>query len=204
MSKDLDDVLLELAKRDRIAEVFMSLGATHEQADIAANTPRVAKEFQWTGALLTFQKQAMMKHDDGKLVKDWLTANKFDFLLPAPTPDPDSIKSLNIDPALLASARAGNKTAGAKLFVAVGRDHDKLAAVLADTGNTDAENKTGAPGKGADDKSGTDHATNPFSKAGWNIQKQGALFRAVGAEKCAQIAASVGSKIGATKPNPLF
>jgi len=45
------------------------------------------------------------------------------------------------------------------------------------------------------------HQNNPFSKKGWNISKQGALLRAVGTEKCAQIAASVGSRIGATSPN---
>jgi hypothetical protein len=49
-----------------------------------------------------------------------------------------------------------------------------------------------------------DHKNNPFSKAGWSITKQGTLLRAVGREKCAQIAASVGSKIGATRPNADF
>jgi hypothetical protein len=48
---------------------------------------------------------------------------------------------------------------------------------------------------------GAEHRNNPFHKSAWNISKQGALLRAVGAEKCAAIANAVGSKIGATKPN---
>lgn len=143
MSKELDDVLLELAKRDRIHETFMAMGATSEQADIAASTPKITNQFQWTGALLTFQKCALMKADDGKLVRDWVTANKFDFLLPAATPDP--IKALDIDPALLASARAGNWTAKSQLFTtlhagkpksAIDETQATLAALLADTSNT--------------------------------------------------------------------
>jgi hypothetical protein len=49
-----------------------------------------------------------------------------------------------------------------------------------------------------------DHKNNPFSKQGWNISAQGSLLRAVGPVKCAQIAASVGCTIGATRPNPNF
>ena len=44
-------------------------------------------------------------------------------------------------------------------------------------------------------------STNPFSGKAWNVSKQGALLRAVGPEKCAAIAASVGARIGDTKPN---
>jgi len=47
----------------------------------------------------------------------------------------------------------------------------------------------------------TKKSTNPFSRAGWNVSKQGALLRAVGKDKTAAIAASVNSHIGATKPS---
>jgi hypothetical protein len=50
----------------------------------------------------------------------------------------------------------------------------------------------------------TPKRTNPFSKAGWNITAQMALFKAVGAEACAEIAAAAGSHIGATHPNENF
>jgi hypothetical protein len=51
---------------------------------------------------------------------------------------------------------------------------------------------------------GADHKNNPFHASNWNLTRQAALLRAVGAEKCAAIAASVGSKIGATRPNPNY
>jgi hypothetical protein len=47
-------------------------------------------------------------------------------------------------------------------------------------------------------------ATNPFSKESWSLAKQGSLLKAVGPEKCAQIAAAVGCKIGDVRPNPKF
>lgn len=44
------------------------------------------------------------------------------------------------------------------------------------------------------------NADNPWSAAGWNITAQGAYVTKHGAAKAAEAAASVGSKIGATKP----
>lgn len=41
---------------------------------------------------------------------------------------------------------------------------------------------------------------NPWSKAGWNITKQGQVVREQGEAKATEIAARVGSKLGATKP----
>lgn len=49
-------------------------------------------------------------------------------------------------------------------------------------------------------KSGYAGANNPWSKAGWNMTKQGALVRQLGEVKAGEIAAQVGSKIGDTKP----
>jgi len=46
----------------------------------------------------------------------------------------------------------------------------------------------------------TSGANNPWSKAGWNITKQGQFMTANGADKAKQLAESVGSFIGATKP----
>jgi len=43
-------------------------------------------------------------------------------------------------------------------------------------------------------------ANNPWSKAGWNMTKQGSLVRTLGAVKAGEIAALAGCKIGDTKP----
>lgn len=53
----------------------------------------------------------------------------------------------------------------------------------------------GGPAKG-----GYAGANNPWSKAGWNMTKQGVLVRTLGEVKAGEIAAQVGSKIGDTKP----
>ncbi len=43
-------------------------------------------------------------------------------------------------------------------------------------------------------------ANNPWSKEGWSITKQGALVKALGEAKAAEVAAQAGCKIGDTKP----
>lgn len=58
-------------------------------------------------------------------------------------------------------------------------------------GNATGGGKGGAPSR----------ANNPWSKGSWNITKQGVLIRELGEEKAGQIAAQVGSHIGATKPS---
>jgi len=99
--------------------------------------------------------------------------------------------------ALEAEVLAGSVSAHGRAFKQWGKDeYEKFIAKHAAKPGERAKDK-------ADDK-GTDHATNPFHKSNWNVTKQAALLRAVGSEKCAQIAASVGSKIGATHPNPNF
>ena len=49
-----------------------------------------------------------------------------------------------------------------------------------------------------------DHASNPWSKAGFNVTAQGRLVRDLGAERAAAIARSVGCTLGSTKPNPNY
>ena len=57
---------------------------------------------------------------------------------------------------------------------------------------------SGPLGKGG---GGTYHgANNPWSKAGWNVTKQGQLVKTLGDVKAGEIAALVGSKVGDTKP----
>ena len=51
---------------------------------------------------------------------------------------------------------------------------------------------------------GGDRASNPWSAAGWSLTKQGSLVKAVGAEKAARIAASVGCVLGSVRANPAY
>jgi hypothetical protein len=58
----------------------------------------------------------------------------------------------------------------------------------------------GSQGGPGGPKGGYGGANNPWSKAGWNITKQGALVTQLGLVKATEIAAQVGSKPGDTKP----
>ena len=99
-----------------------------------------------------------------------------------------------------------NMTARTELLRQVGKpEADRIAQQygLRDV----ADSRRGTPPADVEGKKkiGTaSHKGNPFHASNWNVSAQGKLLRAVGAEKCAAIAAAVGSKIGATRPNPNY
>ena len=64
-----------------------------------------------------------------------------------------------------------------------------------DDGEEDKPKKVAAPGDVPKSK-------NPWSADAWSITEQGRLTRVFGIEKAAAMAASVGCKIGDTRPNP--
>jgi hypothetical protein len=120
---------------------------------------------------------------------EWLRANK-PHLLPTDRADADAC-----------FLGAGNITLTAKLIREIGREAaDALAKQYGKAHALDT--RPGVSPQSAQQKNanGKTHATNPFSKAGWSIQKQGALVRSLGIEKAAAMAKAVGVTIGATKP----
>jgi hypothetical protein len=59
----------------------------------------------------------------------------------------------------------------------------------------------GSHGSGKSGSGGTyAGANNPWSKDGWSMTKQGAVIKALGPDKAAEVAAMAGCKIGDTKP----
>jgi hypothetical protein len=101
----------------------------------------------------------------------------------------------------------GNITARGALVKQIGKaEADKLAQQYGLHSVSDTRPGTAPAGAndGKQKPNGKEHASNPFHKSNWNVSKQGSLLRAVGVEKCAAIAASVGCKIGSTAPNPNF
>jgi len=46
--------------------------------------------------------------------------------------------------------------------------------------------------------------TNPWSRAGWSLRRQGECIKAMGVGRAAQLAKAAGCVIGSTKPNPDF
>jgi hypothetical protein len=210
MTDNTDDFLLELALQEHIAKILQANDASFEQAELGSRNPKVQKLFGISagGGVVTFQGKAIGSTEgEGRTtveaVGEYLRANKYGFLVGAKEPDP--ITKLNIDPADIAAAKAGNLKSKGKIFLALHGDKPKSAeaetlakldAVLAGGNVATGE----VPAVDAAVKAANDHKKNPFSKAGWNVTAQGRLLSAVGAEKCAQIAASVSSHIGATHP----
>lgn len=58
----------------------------------------------------------------------------------------------------------------------------------------------GGGSRGSGSGGGSIRSENPWSAEGWNVTKQGQVFKDMGAEKAGALAAQVGSKIGDTKP----
>lgn len=187
--KNLDDIL---AKHDLIGKVhdyFVGIGSTSEQASTAAAAH--AAKFVWDGVNLTFQGKPVAQAN----VPEWFTANHLDFLLPVSN---DSTAVVNVDAALLASARSGNKTAQSKVFLAVGKDRAKLDALLAAKSDDTAAAKSNDTAA-TDEKPTEQEKNNPWSAAHWSITAQGRIYR-VDPRLAGRLAAKANSKIGATRP----
>jgi hypothetical protein len=212
MNKELDEVLLEMSKRDRIAETFMSLGASHEQAEVAANTKNVVNQFDWNGATLTFQKKPLYKRDDGALVKAWVQENKYDFLLPLAEADP--VKRLNIAPALIESAKAGNWTSIGALARLLGSREAAEALIAEKVGDKTGDigvvdDKTQAPVKVPALKGATNpwtpDCTDAAGRPAWSAaarRRQSDTVKSLGPAVSASIAKSANPPAFLGSPRP--
>ena len=198
MTEELDRVLHEEDRKLAVDQFFQErIGSDPGRAKLAGRA--LAENFTLTGATLMFgDKLAKDAVDD---VIAHLKRQGYDFLLPAEkanaTPKVDDTE------ANAAFTGAGNKTVAARIIKQIGREEaDKLAQQYGKAHALDS--KPGVAPQSEQPKNGTgspDHKNNPWSAAGWNVTRQGAICRALGAEKAAQMAAAVNSHIGATKPS---
>jgi hypothetical protein len=193
MTEALDKVLAAHDRIDRVHKFFKSIGSTDEQAATAAAAH--ADKFVWNGATLEFQGKCVADPDNG--VREWFTANKLDFLLPPKSANADKP---DVDPQLLASARAGNITAKGRLVRQLG-SLAAVDAVLADKSNTGADDTPrDEKGRfvGATPQEKEAAANNPWGP-NWNVTRQGQVVRSLGIEAAQRIAKAAGSHVGATK-----
>jgi hypothetical protein len=117
-----------------------------------------------------------------------------------PEPEPGE----GIDPALIEAACGSKPTlaARAKLLKIAGDGYPKILAAWGASANTLAPGKNPkVSNEKVPDKKPHDHSNNPFHKSQWNVTKQGALIKTLGLDKANAIAKSVGSHVGATRPN---
>jgi hypothetical protein len=196
MTEALDKILNNHTRITRVYELLRSYGADERQADVGSKA--LADKFEWTGAVLNFLPTGKIAADDPEckatLQKD------FSFLLPPPNQES---KKVEVDPALLASAKGGNMTSYSKIVRQHGKENaDLLLAdkpVADDTGAAEAA----AAAKAAKAKA-AEHSKNPWHSTAWNLSGQGRILRALGPVKAAELASAVGSHIGATRPNPNY
>ena len=133
---------------------------------------------------------------DSEASRKWLQTNKPHYLPP--------VFEVNLaDQAFLG---AGNKTKAQELVKQIGlAEATKIAERYGKRTPWDTKPGTAPAEPEGKRKNGTaDHRNNPWHSSNWNISAQGKLLRAVGTDKAAAIARSVGSTIGATHPNPNF
>jgi hypothetical protein len=180
--KPLDDVLAAHDRIDRVHKYFESIGSTSEQAATAAAAH--AAKFDWDGAVLTFQGKPVADPDNG--VRDWFTANKLDFLLP---PKGANADKPDVDPDLLASARAGNKTARVQIYKQLG-DLAATDALIA---------KKPTDGDEAKDDASKNPWRSPNFRTDIAAQKRAAgIIKSLGTGVAASLAKSAGKTLTGT------
>jgi hypothetical protein len=119
-----------------------------------------------------------------------------------PAPEPGE----GIDVTLLEAACGEKPSLAGRAALLKAAGPDAYAKILA---AWNCSPSTLAPGKNpkaadtgkAPEKKQRDHSNNPFHKSQWNVTKQGALIKTLGLDKANAIAKSVGSHVGATRPN---
>jgi len=196
VSEHNEKVLRKAERLQRIHELWKAIPGTTDEMAIAASST-LAERFDWTGSVLNLDG----KPATAETVREYFGTN-YGFLFPPKSENADTPK---VDPQLLASARAGNMTAKSRLFVQVGRDQAKLAAVLADKSNTGADDAArDAQGRfaGATPQEKEAAKANPWSSepGKWNATRQGQIVRSLGIEAAQRIAKAAGSYVGAVRP----
>jgi hypothetical protein len=190
MSEDLDKVLRKADRIQRVHELWKAIPGTTDEMAIAASST-LAERFDWTGSVLNLDG----KPATAEAVREHFGTN-YGFLFP---PKSENADAPTVDPQLLASARAGNMTAKSRLFVQVGRDQAKLAAVLAGkSADTERDEKGRFVGATPQEKEAA--KSNPWTAGNWNATRQGQIVRSLGIEAAQRIAKAAGSHIGATRP----
>jgi hypothetical protein len=219
----MDEGLEKLLEQQRISDAIyaemLAGGSSMEQAEAASRIPHIVKQFSFNegGNVLRFQNAPVMHADKGAKIREFLKVNNFAFLMP-PTAD-DPVAQLDIAPADLALAKAGNLTARARVFAKVHGSKSKAeeASSLATVAALIAAEPLKEPvldhqmddrTRRAAQANEIERGNNPWGTA-WNITAQGRLVAALikahgeaeGLKRANAIAAAAGSYVGATRPS---
>jgi hypothetical protein len=167
-------VLRNVDRLRLVTEYAESIGCTYEQASTMAKA--YSERFVYDGATLSFNGKPVTAARDDVIAH--FKEHKLNFLLPkaGDTEQPD------VDPDLLASARAGNKTARAQIYKQTG-DLAKTDALIAQ--------------KPAADKGDDDASKNPWRAKNFRSDKDAqarasGIIRRLGTATAANLARAAG------------
>ena len=113
-NKELDEALRKIETRFRVETYLMRIGASEEAARLIASSPDQIKKFSYDGVDLRFNGSDLAVTEDPN-AKAHFVGGPFKALFVAPAHKPDIDDHAQPDPALVAAARAGNKTAYSQL-----------------------------------------------------------------------------------------
>jgi hypothetical protein len=157
-SPELTEAIRKIETKFRVETYLMKLGASEEAAKLIASSPDQIAKFTYDGVDLR-RKGSDLPISDDPNAKAYFINGPFKALFTPATDKVDGDDHTQPDPELLASARAGNRTAYSKLARdAFNGDIKALdAALAADKGTTANDGKEVPKGHGRD-------SSNPFYK----------------------------------------
>lgn len=186
---ELDKVLNKQDRIQRVHELWKSIpGASDEQAIAASAT--LAERFEWTGSVLNLDGKpatvdAVRQH----------FGTSYAFLLPAE--NATNKDAPQVDPAALALARTGNKTAYQKVYLTLGRDKAATDALIAGKAADDTQRRDDKTGRFvADDKDNSNPWRSPNFRTDKAAQAAAAgIIRRMGTKAAASLAKAAGKTI---------
>jgi hypothetical protein len=209
-TKTLDQTLHDFDEAGKIYEFFETvLKSAPQQADIASRTMR--HKFHWSGVRLLYNGDAgdekVVAVDHVDRIREYLTRENFDFLLPKPGVTAEGFEDTSIPVDVLDAALNGSLTAKGKLAMLLGGNNQDAVARTELLLKTERAKRDGTVNGGVDNRHGQTqterraNSTNPFLKLNMArnpAEKEAAttaissLIRAVGTAKAAAIARGAG------------
>lgn len=189
------EIVRKLTEKNKIASFAMqTLGCDERRAEVFVKA--CADHFVWDGTLRFKGINGEVPVDDDECTGFF--EREYDFLLP-PKKEPTELK-VPITEELIASALDGNQTSRAQIFKIRGdqtpAETDKFlqgerAKLSADPNGERQRDTSGRFAAKSD---------NPWSEAGWNLSKQGQVYKS-DPKLAERLAKAANSHIGAVRPS---
>jgi hypothetical protein len=184
MTPELEKVLRESTARVAVEATLQNILNSADAAK--ACTIAHADKFGEVGGVPTWKETGQPLAQEIEAVKEFYAGFAGGVLLRKEENAADDVETEEIQ-RLATSAANGNLSDKGKLYMKLNKDVVKAEAAILKARGT-VKDIISKP------------STNPFSADAWNLTEQSRLFRVLGRDKCAALAASVGVTLGSTKP----